>query len=62
MLVLTRKAGESILIGAGILVTIKEVRGRQVKLAITAPQEVHIIRSELIIREGREVAHATADR
>jgi len=47
MLVLTRKAGESVYIGQDISVTIVKVNGRQVRLKIDAPREVPILREEL---------------
>lgn len=43
-LVLTRRAGERISIGDGIVVTLVRIRGSQVQLAIEAPDEVHIDR------------------
>lgn len=47
MLVLSRKAGESIVIGEGIEVTVLNV-GNKVSIGITAPDEVRIVRSELL--------------
>jgi carbon storage regulator len=47
MLVLSRKAGESIHIDGQIKVTIVTVRGNRVKVGIEAPEEVQIVRSEL---------------
>jgi carbon storage regulator len=44
MLVLTRKAGESIAIGDDIEITVVEVRGEQVRLGVTAPEGVPIVR------------------
>ena len=55
MLVLTRKEGEGIIIGTdGIEVTILEVRGTQIRVGISAPREVTILRKELYV----EVANA----
>ena len=56
MLVLTRNVGESIHIGPDIMITVSEVRrgGTQVKLAIEAPREVKIFRTELAARIARE--------
>lgn len=48
MLVLTRKAGETIFIGDNIAVTISTIRGNQVKVAIKAPKEIAIMREELL--------------
>jgi carbon storage regulator len=47
MLVLTRKSGESIVIGDGITVTVAQVSGNRVKLTFDAPQECRIQRGEL---------------
>jgi carbon storage regulator len=54
VLVLTRKINETIIIGENIRVTIRAVHGREVRLAIEAPQEVTIVREEL----GRRPGHA----
>jgi len=47
MLVLSRKVGESIVIGNGITVTVVEVHGERVRLGFTAPADVSIHREEL---------------
>lgn len=47
MLVLTRKVGESIIIGDGIEITVIETKGDQIKLGIKAPKEVDIHRKEI---------------
>lgn len=47
MLVLTRRIGEKILLGANIELTVSGVQGGKVKLAISAPAAVRIRRSEL---------------
>ena len=48
MLVLTRKVGESIVIGDNIEITVIETKGEQIKLGIKAPKEVDIHRKELL--------------
>lgn len=48
MLVLSRKKGQSILIGEGIELTILEVEGDTIKIGIAAPRDVQILRSELL--------------
>ena len=62
MLVLTRKAGESIVIGSDIRVTVLELQGRQIRLGIEAPSDVSVHRGEVYerIREENELA-ANAD-
>lgn len=48
MLILTRKKGESLLIGDNIEITISEVEDGRVKLAIDAPKEIRILRKEVV--------------
>lgn len=47
MLVLSRKPGEEIKIDGGITIKIVDVRGGNVRVGITAPDEVGIVRAEL---------------
>lgn len=47
MLILTRKAGQTIMIGDDIEVTISGVQDGQVRLAITAPKHVAVDRAEI---------------
>jgi carbon storage regulator len=47
MLVLARKLDEAIIIGDDIRVTVVELRGRQVRLGIEAPDTVVVLREEL---------------
>ena len=47
MLVLTRRANQSIMIGADIVVTVLEVRGDQVRTGIDAPRSVPVHREEV---------------
>lgn len=48
MLILSRRPGEQLLIGDDILVEVLEVSGAQVRLGITAPREVAVLREELL--------------
>ena len=50
MLILTRKVGESVIIGNDISITILSVRGNQVKLGVEAPKEVSVHREEIYQR------------
>lgn len=54
MLILTRRIGESIQVGQEIEISVLEVRGNQVRLGISAPPDVLVLRSELVdpAREG----------
>ena len=47
VLVLSRRSGESIVIGKDVVVTIVEFRGDQVRVGIDAPRSVQIYRQEL---------------
>lgn len=63
MLVLTRKKGESLLIGEGIEITIVDITEGKVRIAIDAPKEVQIIRSEVkksIEDENKSASSAAA--
>ena len=42
MLVLTRRPGESIVIGQDIIITVIEIKGGQVRIGIDAPREVQV--------------------
>ncbi|AKD38909.1 carbon storage regulator [Pasteurella multocida subsp. multocida OH4807] len=50
MLILTRKVGESLLIGDDISITILNIRGNQVKIGIKAPKDVSVHREEIYQR------------
>jgi carbon storage regulator len=50
VLVLTRKLGESIVIGNNVRVTILEMQGKQIRLGIDAPTEVPVHRGEVYER------------
>ena len=61
MLVLTRKPGEKILIGDNVSLTVVEVKGDSVRIAVDAPREVKIYRGEIyeaIIAENKAAAIA----
>lgn len=47
MLVLSRKKGESLMIGGDITITVLEVQSDKVKIGIDAPKEVTVLRKEL---------------
>lgn len=54
MLALTRKKGESIVIGNNVEITILEIRGDQIKVGISAPKEVSIYRKEVYLQIQEE--------
>ena len=47
MLVLSRKIGEKVVIGDGIVVVVKRILGQRVTFGIEAPEDVRIVRGEL---------------
>ncbi len=59
MLALSRKQGESIMVGGNIELTILEVKGEQVKIGISAPKSVPVYRKEIYLQiqeENRQAA------
>ena len=54
MLVLTRKPGQSIMIGDGVEVQVLSVAGEKVRLGITAPRDISIFRNEVYDRIENE--------
>ena len=65
MLVLSRRAGESIVLGEDITVTVLEVRGDVVRIGIDAPRSLKVHRSELLAQleeSNRQLSLALTDR
>lgn len=56
MLVLTRHANQSIMIGEDVVITVLEVKGDQVRLGIRAPRSVDVHREEVFValRKAKE--------
>jgi len=50
-LFLTRRIGESLLIGDDIIVTVRKVNGNQVGVGIEAPEDVLVLREELLYKD-----------
>ena len=61
MLVLTRRPGESIVIGNEVVVTVLEVRHDQVRIGIAAPRSVQVHREEIFRQVAKENASAVTD-
>lgn len=61
MLVITRKKGESILLGDNIEITVISSEGGNVKLAINAPKDISILRKELYEEVKEENKKAKTD-
>ena len=62
MLILTRKVGEAVTIGDDIKVQVVEVKGRQVRLGITAPSEWSVHREEIFLRLQQQNLESVATR
>ena len=57
MLILTRRVGETVVIGDDVTVTVLGVKGNQVRLGVNAPREVAVHREEIFERIKREQAN-----
>ena len=62
MLVLTRKVGESVLIGDDVEVKVCEINGNQVRMWFSAPREVAIVRKEISRRVDGKVQMQRGER
>ena len=60
MLVLCRKRGERIVIGPNIELTVVDIRGNKVRLAVDAPRDVSIHRQEIYRRIQDDSRHEVA--
>ena len=64
MLILTRRIGETLMIGDNVTITVLGVKGNQVRLGVNAPKDVSVHREEIfqrIQREGEEGATPRED-
>jgi carbon storage regulator len=56
MLILTRRTGETVMIGNEVTLTVLGVKGNQVRIGINAPKNVPVHREEIYERIKRELA------
>jgi carbon storage regulator len=61
MLILTRRPTQTLTIGNDITVTVLEIRGRQVRIGVTAPRDIAVLREEIVekvaARRTRDTDH-----
>jgi carbon storage regulator len=54
VLILTRRVGETLMVGENVTVTVMAVKGNQVRLGINAPKDVEVHREEIFERVKAE--------
>ena len=62
MLILTRRVGETLMIGDEVSVTVLGVKGNQVRIGVNAPKEVAVHREEIYARIKKEQEADSAPR
>lgn len=60
MLILTRRVGETLMIGDEVTVTVLGVKGNQVRIGVNAPKDVSVHREEIYERIKKEQAESSS--
>jgi len=58
MLILTRRVGETLMVGDDVTVTVLGVKGNQVRIGVNAPKDVSVHREEIYQRIQKEKSEA----
>ncbi len=61
MLILTRRVGETLMIGDEVTVTVLGVKGNQVRIGVNAPKDVSVHREEIYDRIKKEQTEADSE-
>lgn len=54
MLILTRRVGETLMVGDDVTVTVLGVKGNQIRIGVNAPKDVQVHREEIYLRIQQE--------